>query len=72
MEIDTLQKIDRFGVQPILGRNILYFGELRRMIYSENIVVAYRSRAQSKNWAEWVASNPVMANMLAEAELLCQ
>lgn len=42
------------------------------MIHAENIVTAYRSRAQSKNWAEWVNSNPVLADMLAEAEKLCQ
>ena len=41
------------------------------MIYSENIVTAYRSRAQSNNWAEWVQSNPGLAGMLAEAEKLC-
>jgi len=42
------------------------------MILAENITIAYRSRAQSSNWAEWVNSNPVMADMLAEAERLCQ
>jgi hypothetical protein len=71
-EIDTLSKIDRFGIEAITGRRQFYFGELRRMIYAENIVTAYRSRAQSQNWASWVNSNPVMADMLAEAEKLCQ
>jgi len=40
------------------------------MIYAENIVTAYRSRAQSNNWAEWVVSNPGLADMLADAEKL--
>jgi hypothetical protein len=71
-EIDTLSKIDRFGIEAITGRRQFYFGELRKMIYAENLVTAYRSRAQSKNWAEWVNSNPVMADMLADAEKLCQ
>jgi len=71
-EIDLLRKIDRFGLESITGRRQFYFGELRRMIVSENIVTAYQSRAQSKDWASWVNKNPVMANLLAEAERLCQ
>lgn len=70
-EIDTLQKIDRFGIEAITGRRQFYFGELKRMIYAENIITAYRSRAQSDNWASWVNSNPKLADMLAEAEKLC-
>jgi hypothetical protein len=69
-EIDTLAKIDRFGIEPITGRRYFYYGELRRMIVAENIVTAYRSRAQSNNWAEWVNSNPGLADMLADAEKL--
>lgn len=71
VEIDALTKIDRFGIEAILGRRQFFYGELRRMIYAENLVAAYRSRAQSNNWAEWVASNPVMADVLAEAEKIC-
>ena len=70
-EIDTLTKIDRFGIEAITGRRYFYYGELRRMIVAENIVTAYHSRAQSKNWASWVESNPGLADMLAEAEKLC-
>lgn len=66
--MDTLQKIDRFGVQPILGRNVLYFGELRRLILAENVVNSYRARARSENWASWTKDNPVMAQILAEIE----
>lgn len=71
-EIDTLQKIDRFGIEAITGRKQFYFGELRRMIHAENIVTSYRSRAQSKNWAAWVRDNPVMSDILVDAEELCQ
>ncbi len=71
-EIDTLQKIDRFGVEAILGRRQFYFGELHRLIVAENILTAYQSRARSNNWAEWVSQNPKMANLLIEAEKLCQ
>lgn len=67
-EIDLLRKIDRFGVMAVMGRPVLYFGEINRMSYAENTVNAYHSRAKSTNWAEWVDDNPVRAAMLAEVE----
>lgn len=71
-EIDTLNKIDRFGIEAIIGRRQFYYGELRRMILAENIVNAYRTRAKSSNWPAWVQENPVMADILMEAEKLCR
>lgn len=71
-EIDTLAKIDRFGLEAITGRRQFYFGELRRLTIAENIVRFYQSRAASSNWAEWTNSHPAQANMLFEAEKLCQ
>jgi len=39
------------------------------MIYADNIVNAYRSRAASNgNWAAWATSYPKIAALLAEAE----
>jgi hypothetical protein len=70
-EIDLLRKIDRFGIEAITGRRQFYFGELRAMILAENIVTAYKNRAQSENWATWARANPAMAEMLVEAEKLC-
>lgn len=70
IEIDTLYKIDRFGVGAVMGRNVLYYGEMRRMIVAENIVKSYQSRARAENWAAWVEENTAMANLLAEAENL--
>jgi len=67
-----LQKIDRFGVEAILGRRQLYFGETRRMILAENIATAYRARKQSENWAQWAQANPIMEKILIETEILCQ
>jgi len=40
------------------------------LIIAENIVNAYHSRSRSENWTAWVAENPVMAQLLAEAEKL--
>lgn len=70
-EIDLLAKIDRFGIEAVLGRKTFYFGELRALIFAENIANAYRARANAKNWAEWAAQNKVMSQVLIEAEQLC-
>ena len=67
-ELDLLAKIDRFGVQAILGRNVLYLGELRAMIFAENILYAYRERHRSENWAEWADKHPHMAKLFFEIE----
>ena len=71
-ELDLLRKIDRFGVRAILGRDTLYYGELRRMILAENIYNAYFSRKNSEKtgggWAAWSEKNPVMAKILFELE----
>jgi hypothetical protein len=69
-EIDLLQKIEHFGVEAMTGKRVLYFGELRRMIIAENLVFAYRSRANSANWAEWANNNPLLSKTLNEAERL--
>lgn len=70
-EIDIIQKIDRFGIEAILGRRQFYFGELRCLILAENINLAYRSRSRSENWAEWAQKHPDLEQILIEAELLC-
>jgi hypothetical protein len=70
-EIETLGLIDRFGVEAILGRRQLYFGEVRRMRRAENIVNAYHARKNSDTWAKWASQNPEMEKILIEAEILC-
>mgnify|MGYP001563942113 CR=1 FL=1 len=69
-EIEKLHRIDRFGLEAVTGRRVFYLYELQRLICAENIETAYRSRQQAANWAEWVQSNPRLANILAEAEKL--
>ena len=66
-EIEILSAIDRFGASSVTGRPYLGAGEIRRMNASESIIRAYRERAQSDNWAEWAASHPQAANLLARA-----
>jgi hypothetical protein len=67
VEIDMLRKIERFGVEAILGRKQLYHGELNRMVLCENIVTAYHSR-KSSSWAEWAEKQPRAAALLAGIE----
>ena len=67
-ELDTLAKIDRFGVKAILGRDVLYFGEMQKMIAAENVYVAYHSRRVSKQWAEWADKNQKLYKILTEVE----
>lgn len=71
-EYDTLQKIERFGIEAITGRRQFYYYELRQMIVAENIVLSYQSRSLSDNWASWAQKHPEMEKILIEAELLCQ
>lgn len=69
-EISVLKKIDRFGIEAVLGRRQLYYGELRKMIAAENIVNAYESRQRSENWADWASKNTELAAFLAVVEKL--
>ena len=70
-EIDKLARIDRFGLEAITGRRVFFYGELRRLILAENIVLAYRQRAQALNWVTWATDHPGLAELLAEADQLC-
>ena len=67
-ELDLLSKIDRFGLKAILGRDTFYHGELRHMIFAENIHTAYHARRNASSWAEWAERNPVMSKILFEIE----
>ena len=71
-EIDLLAKIDRFGIEAVLGRKTFYVRELRCLILAENIVHAYKIREASSNWAAYALDNPEMASILVEAQKLCQ
>lgn len=64
--------IDRFGVRAVLGRDILRAGEIRRIIYAEALVQAFRDREKSTNWATWAKENGARAEMLAEAAELAR
>jgi hypothetical protein len=57
-------------LKAVTGRDVFHFGEIRRLIYAENIVNAYESRKRSSNWVEWATSHPQLAQILAEAERL--
>jgi hypothetical protein len=52
-ELHTLNCIDRFGVESVLGRVILGAKEVRVMAIAENIVNWYNDRKRAENQAEW-------------------
>jgi hypothetical protein len=64
--------IDRFGVRAVLGRDTLRAGEIRRMLYAEALIEAYRDREKSTNWATWARENEARSEMLAEAAELAR
>jgi len=70
-EIRLLQYIDRFGVEAVMGRKILYAHEMRRMIHAENVSRAYHARNRS-DAAEWVKENPEMNKLLYDAQMLAE
>jgi len=69
-ELDRLNAIDRFGVEAIMHRPILYFGEIRKMIYAENVALAYRSRKASENHGKWAHDHPQLEKIIINAEML--
>lgn len=44
--------------------------ELRQMMVAENIIIAYRARKDTKNWAEWANKNKKLAEFLSEIEIM--
>lgn len=69
-ELILLSYIDRFGAEAITGNKVLGFGDIKRMVTAENIVLAYKDRKSSNNWGDWAAKNPSASRLLKKAELL--
>lgn len=66
--VTLLHYIDRFGVRAVTGRDVLSAGEMSRMMVSEAVIKAYRSRSNSDNWAKWTQDNPQAAKLLTDIE----
>ena len=66
-ELEGAQLVDRFGAAAVFGKDLLSVRDMRRMSTVENIVNAYRARAQSENWAEWAQANPALSRLLNAA-----
>lgn len=66
-----LRFIDRFGAQEVMGR-VLGVGEMRRMMFAENLVNVYASRQASTNkeggWGKWAQEHPDWDAMLKQVE----
>ena len=67
-ELSLIGYIDRFGVEPVMGRPTLSAGEIRRMMAVENVYTAYMSRKQADDWAKWAHDNPHYAKILSSVE----
>lgn len=61
--IELARYIDRFGGPTVLGR-AAGAGELRRMVYCENLTRAYYARARAEDWVRWADANEDDATML--------
>lgn len=55
-----------------MGRPYLGAGEIRRMIYAENIIRFYKSKTNSANWVEWAQAHPGPDAILNEAMKLAE
>ncbi len=69
-ELILLDFIDRFGVMAVLGRSVLFYGEVYRMRTAELIVNGYRLRARAESWAKFAAEHPAENSLLMDAEKL--
>ena len=67
-EVIDISYIDRFGVRAVVGRDVLSFGEIQRLLVVENIYNAYVSRKSADDWAKWATDNPHAAKILADVE----
>ena len=65
-ELSLLRYVDRFGALAVFGRTP-GAKELKAMALAENVVNAYKDRANAKNWAAWARENPYMNELLIMA-----
>jgi len=58
--------VDKYGAQAVYGR-ALSFHEIRMLDLASNVLMAYRERDRSDNWAIWADNNPEKARILSIA-----
>ena len=56
--------VEGYGVKAVFGRDVLSPNEIMSMNITANIIKAYQSREESKDWAKWNERNPKLAEML--------
>ena len=57
-EINLLNAIERFGVEAVMGRPVLYAKEIRRMVLAERVVRVIQTAAHAEDWAKWTREHP--------------
>jgi len=68
-EIELASRLDRFGVQAVLGRQ-LYAYEVNRIEWSEKVIRMYNARKNATNAAAFASENQYALQLLEFAENL--
>ena len=66
-ELKLLLQIDRFGSQAVFGNEPIPANILNRLYMAEALVMSYKARGASNNWAEWAKENPELSTILNRA-----
>lgn len=56
--------VEGYGVKAVFGRDVLLPNEITSMNITSNIIKAYQSREDAKDWAKWNEHNPKLAEIL--------
>jgi len=65
-ELNLLHAIERFGVQAIMGRPMLYAKEIRSMLLAERVVNVIQAVNNSDDWPAFAREHPKDAALYTE------
>jgi len=60
--------INRFGVPAVMGRDYLGAGEIRRMVYCDNLAAIVDDMSKAVNIVTWQKEHPDEWRMYTEAQ----
>lgn len=70
-ELLLLREISRWGVQSVMGRP-LYYHEIQHLRAAERVILAYKSKHESEDWARWAQDHKAEDYYLNEAMKLAR